>query len=107
MTPTEEPAATKTQKSESFAKRTTFYVNHEWEAGRTPDLGTRIRGQMYVESLEPSKKTQKRPIILIHGDYHSSQVSIFEVYLDCTWANEKGRSGSQNRTAPQAGPRIS
>lgn len=76
MPPTEDLAVVEDERTESFSRRTTFYVNHEWEAGAKSGQGTYIRGQMYVESLEPLKRTQKWPIILIHGDYHSSQVVI-------------------------------
>lgn len=78
----EDAAVVKDQKTESFSRRTTFHVNHEWEAGAKPGQGTYIRGQMYVESLEPLERTQKWPIILIHGDFHSSQV-VFSKFHPC------------------------
>lgn len=74
MPPKRAQAATNKRKGESLARRTTFFVNNEWEAGSGPDDCTHIRGQMYVECLEPQKMTQDWPIILVHGDYHSSQV---------------------------------
>lgn len=71
--------ASNKQKDEAFAKRTTFYVNMEWEPGVPQGQGTYLRGHMHVESLEPQKKTQEFSIVLIHGDYHSSQVSITDI----------------------------
>ncbi|OAQ99963.1 hypothetical protein LLEC1_07666 [Akanthomyces lecanii] len=80
MRPKGHPPVVEEKKTESFSKRTTFYVNYEWEAGAKPGQGTYIRGQMYVESLEPPERTQRWPIVLIHGDYHSSQVVISNVH---------------------------
>lgn len=62
------------QREEAFAKRSVFYVNVEWEAGAKPADFKHVQGQMYVECLEPLAETEAHPIILIHGDYHSSQV---------------------------------
>jgi hypothetical protein len=60
---------------EAFVKRTSFFVNAEWELDTSMDTAKNIMGQMYVESLEPLVKTQPYPIVLIHGDYHTGQVS--------------------------------
>ncbi|KAJ4165155.1 hypothetical protein LMH87_006801 [Akanthomyces muscarius] len=87
MPPTEDLAVVEDERTESFSRRTTFYVNHEWEAGAKSGQGTYIRGQMYVESLEPLKRTQKWPIILIHGDYHSSQIWLTKPNGDPGWAS--------------------
>ncbi|KAJ6786072.1 hypothetical protein PWT90_07745 [Aphanocladium album] len=67
-------AAANQQRDEAFAKRTTFYVNMEWEADTDPRNNNYLRGQMYVECLQPQKKTKEYPLVLIHGDYHSSQI---------------------------------
>ncbi|OAA34654.1 alpha/beta-hydrolase [Beauveria brongniartii RCEF 3172] len=80
-------AATNKQKGESLARRTTFYVNNEWEAGSGPHDCTHIRGQMYVECLEPQRMTQDWPIILVHGDYHSSQIWLTKPDGDPGWAS--------------------
>lgn len=61
--------------TEAFTRRNTFHVNINWEPGASPSTAKHVQDQMYVESLEPLNKTEETPIILIHGDYHSSQVS--------------------------------
>ncbi|KAM3515426.1 hypothetical protein MY11210_000988 [Beauveria gryllotalpidicola] len=80
-------AANNKQKVESLMRRTTFYVNTEWEAGSGPDDCTHIRGQMYVECLEPQRMTQDWPIILVHGDYHSSDIWLTKPDGDPGWAS--------------------
>lgn len=61
--------------TEAFTRRNTFHVNINWEPGASPSTAKHVQDQMYVESLEPLNKTEEPPLILIHGDYHSSQVS--------------------------------
>lgn len=87
MPPKKDRATATKKKDESFTKRTTFYVNIEWEAGCQPNQGTNVRGQMYVESLEPQRKTQHYPVVLIHGDYHTSQVWLTKPDGDPGWAS--------------------
>ncbi|TQV96432.1 lipoprotein [Cordyceps javanica] len=87
MPPKKNSAATNKQKGESYVKRTSFYTNVEWQPGCKPDQYTFIRGQMYVESLEPQKKTQKWPIVFIHGDFHSSQIWLTKPDGDPGWAS--------------------
>ncbi|KAJ3473648.1 hypothetical protein NLG97_g10200 [Lecanicillium saksenae] len=79
-------AATK-QQEEAFAKRTTFYVNMEWEADPDPKNQNYLRGQMYVESLEPQERTQQFPLVFIHGDYHSSQIWLTKPDGQPGWAS--------------------
>ncbi|KAM0669797.1 hypothetical protein ACQRIU_000192 [Beauveria bassiana] len=87
MPPKRAQAANNKQKGESLARRTTFFVNNEWEAGSGPDDCTHIRGQMYVECLEPQRMTQEWPIVLVHGDYHSSQIWLTKPDGDPGWAS--------------------
>ncbi|KAM3440605.1 hypothetical protein MY4824_002053 [Beauveria thailandica] len=87
MPPKRDQAALNKQKGESLARRTTFYVNNEWEAGSGPDDCTHVRGQMYVECLEPQRITQDWPIVLVHGDYHSSQIWLTKPDGDPGWAS--------------------
>ncbi|KAH6991076.1 Alpha/beta hydrolase family-domain-containing protein [Ilyonectria sp. MPI-CAGE-AT-0026] len=60
---------------EAFCSRTTFFVNADWRMGSTLANATTIVGQMYVERLDPVKKLQPYPIILIHGDFHTGQMA--------------------------------
>lgn len=54
--------------------RTTFFVNVEWTVDG-PDKEGSVVGQAYVECLEPLRRVHPYPIVLIHGDYHTGQVS--------------------------------
>lgn len=60
---------------ETFCRRKTFYVNADWQLGSELETAKSIVGQMYVECLEPLNQSQRHPIILIHGDFHTGQVS--------------------------------
>lgn len=60
--------------------RSTFYVNAEWEVGT--GMAKHMIGQMYVERLQPLYTTQVYPIILIHGDFHTGQVSTITSSLE-------------------------
>jgi hypothetical protein len=50
-------------------KTKTFYI-------LPPAFGSHFTGHMYVECYTPAKVTQKYPLVLIHGDFHTGQVSI-------------------------------
>lgn len=53
--------------------RSTFYV-HARLTTKEGGADSGVAGEMYVEKLQPLLKTQKHPIVLIHGDYHTGQV---------------------------------
>jgi hypothetical protein len=63
------------QNEEAASYRTTFFVNVDWSMGSTLATAKNIVGQMYVECLQPLKRHHPYPIILIHGDFHTGQVS--------------------------------
>jgi hypothetical protein len=63
------------QNEEAACYRTTFFVNVDWSMGSTLATAKNIVGQMYVEGLEPLVRLCPYPIILIHGDFHTGQVS--------------------------------
>lgn len=81
----QKPPESHKQENEAFARRTTFHVNINWELGVPVSQRRYAQEQMYVESLEPLEQTQEWPLILIHGDYHSSQVSILEEKRKCLY----------------------
>ncbi|KAK5992508.1 putative secreted lipase [Cladobotryum mycophilum] len=58
---------------EAYHRRTTFYVNGEWQSSDNPDKPAYMTGQMYVEKLEPVHESEDLPIILIHDDFHTGQ----------------------------------
>ncbi|KAH7156531.1 Alpha/beta hydrolase family-domain-containing protein [Dactylonectria macrodidyma] len=60
---------------EALCSRTTFFVNADWRMGSTLTNATTIVGQMYVECLDPIKKLHPYPIVLIHGDFHTGQMT--------------------------------
>lgn len=70
----DEDSSPSSASGEAFCSRTTFFVNADWRMGSTLANATTIVGQMYVERLDPVKKLQPYPIILIHGDFHTGQV---------------------------------
>lgn len=56
--------------------RTSFYVNTKvLIANASASYGGNIDCVMYVEKLQPAKTKKGEPIILIHGDHHTGQVS--------------------------------
>jgi hypothetical protein len=61
---------------ETMCRRSTFFVNVDWRMGATLATATNIVGQMYVECLEPARRLYPYPIVLIHGDFHTGQVSM-------------------------------
>ncbi|KAI9172266.1 putative secreted lipase [Paramyrothecium foliicola] len=78
---------------EAFIRRTSFFVNIEWELGSTNKNAKNILGQMYVESLEPQAKHQPYPIILIHGDQHTGQIWLTKPDGCPGWASYFSKQG--------------
>lgn len=70
---------------ETMSRRSTFFVNVDWRMGATLATVTNIVGQMYVECLEPARRLYPYPIVLIHGDFHTGQVSLEPPVTLKTW----------------------
>ncbi|KAI5467581.1 hypothetical protein BGZ63DRAFT_399148 [Mariannaea sp. PMI_226] len=60
---------------EALCSRTSFFVNVDWRLGATLWTATTIVGQMYTERLDPIRKSHRYPIVLIHGDFHTGQLT--------------------------------
>ncbi|KAH6900672.1 hypothetical protein B0T10DRAFT_453185 [Thelonectria olida] len=60
---------------EAICARTSFFVNADWRMGSTLANATTIVGQMYTERLDPIEKLHRYPIVLIHGDFHTGQLT--------------------------------
>ena len=80
-----------------------FFVPAEW-----PGRKDAVVAEMYVEHLAPGTVEHEEPIVLIHGDFHSGDVSLEEhkdtledEILTCL-----NRYGSQSPILGRAGPRI-
>ena len=57
---------------EAFYRRTCAYIGFSYHDTKR---GMRMLGQTYVEKLEPLRKHCDTPLVLVHGDFHTSQVS--------------------------------
>ncbi|KAF4975088.1 hypothetical protein FZEAL_8089 [Fusarium zealandicum] len=71
----EADALRRQHQKEAMCTRTTFYVNADWILGSDLASAKNIVGQMYVECLDPPERCHPYPIVLIHGDFHTGQVT--------------------------------
>lgn len=74
--PSKKPARSALRLDRVSYKMKTFYVLPTAYANH-------FTGQMYVECYTPAKTTQKHPIVLIHGDFHTGQVSSLSFFNCC------------------------
>lgn len=56
-------------------RRTTFYTDAEWPGGNHKTVA-----RMHVDYLEPETVRHKHPIVLIHDEFHTGNVSLQELY---------------------------
>lgn len=94
---------------EAFYRRTCAYIGYTYQ---DTTKGIRMLGQTYVEKLEPLRKHCDIPLVLVHGDFHTSQVRVVSHYQSwpkqCNKADRGSlRSGSRNLTATPDGLHFS